>query len=234
MAESVKISNLRLIDLEPYVLGKSFTGEAKNVPRLTKDLFEKFLTMLAENEIAKSFFDAYDHYKDFYTTAVDFRALIPKEMQMEVFYAAKNGSYYVEVPSFCVYMVKCAWEQASGMPNMLPKLIPHPVLTEFFKKDYFLGGLTFRDVVCNVVCDEYNPVSISKPRNKVKDFTELYVEDTDMIAAVPNKIADHLDDTAVLEIKETQNGLESNGVLLRTMCGYAGAINSKYDLRELI
>ena len=34
MAESVKISNLRLIDLEPYVLGKSFTGEAKNVPRL--------------------------------------------------------------------------------------------------------------------------------------------------------------------------------------------------------
>lgn len=134
MAESVKISNLRLIDLEPYVLGKSFTGEAKNVPRLNKDLFEKFLTMLAENEIAKSFFDAYDHYKDFYTTAVDFKALIPKEMQMEVFYAAKNGSYYVEVPSFCVYMVKRAWEQASGMPNMLPKLIPHPVLTEFFKR----------------------------------------------------------------------------------------------------
>ena len=58
MADVVKISNLRLIDLEPYVLGKSFTGEAKNVPRLNKDLFEKFLTMLSENEIAKSFFEA--------------------------------------------------------------------------------------------------------------------------------------------------------------------------------
>lgn len=234
MTEYNKITTSTLSELAPYILGKQFTGEAKTAPRLNKDVFTQFLTMLSENTIAKEFFDVYDNYKDFYTTAVDFKNLIPKEYQMEVFYAAKVGSFYVEVPSFCVYMLKQAWDKADGMPNMVLKLLPTQLLTECFKNGYFLGGLTLRDVICNVCCQDYNPLSEDRPKNRVGDFTELYIKDTDMVAAVPNKIADAFDDAGVLSIVDTDAGLQANGVMLRTMCNYVGAINSKYDLRKLI
>ena len=234
MTEYNRISSLNLSELEPYILGKSFTGDAKDVPRLNRDVFTQFLTMLEESSIAKEFFNVYDNYKDFYTTAVDFKNLIPKEFQMEVFYAAKVGSFYVEAPSFCVYLLKTAYEQANGIPNLVLKLVPVQALTEWFKKGYFLGGLTLRDIICNVCNTDYNPLSEIKPKNRVGDFTELWIKSADMVAAVPNKIADLFDDKGVLDIVDTPNGLESNGVLLRTMGGYVGAINSKYDLRKLI
>ncbi|MCM1219020.1 MAG: hypothetical protein NC548_31445 [Lachnospiraceae bacterium] len=234
MTDYNKVTNMSLSDMEPYILGKQFTGVSKDVPRLNKDVFENFLIMLSEQPIAKEFFEAYSNYKDFYATAVDFKNLIPKEFQMEVFYAAKVGSFYVEVPSFCVYMLKQAWDQANGIPNLILKLVPVQALTEWFKKGYFLGGLTLRDIICNVCCGDYNPLSETKLKNRVGDFTEIWVKDTDMVAAVPNKIADMLDDSGILQIVDTDSGLQSNGVLLRTMAGYVGAINSKYDLRELI
>lgn len=230
----IKLSELTLDDLEPYILGKEFTGEAKDMPRLNKDVFEKFLTMIEEDPIAKSFLDACEHYKDFYNMATDFKALIPKEYQMECFYAAKNGKFYVEIPSFCVYMLDRAYKMTDGIPNLILKYLPYPALTEMLKKDYFLGGMTLRDAICNVCCEEYNPVSKSKPKNKLRDFTELYIASTDMVAAVPHNIADKLDINNVLDIQMTDKGLASNGVLLRTMCDYVGAVNSKYDLRKLI
>lgn len=234
MTESNKLSALHLIDLEPYILGKVHTGEIKNQPRLTTIVFTQFMEMVKQSDTAQSFIDAFENYKDFYKTELDFKALIPKEYQAEAFYAAKNGKFYVEIPSFCVYMLNRAWEESKGIPNLMLKLIPFPVLTEWFKKGYFLGGLTLRDVICNICCESYNPLSISHLKNRVGDFTEIYVEDTDMVAAVPNAIADMLDDTGVLAIKETPDGLSTNQVLLRTMAGYLGAIRSIYDLRELV
>ena len=234
MTSSNKATDMTLSELSPYILGKAYTGKVNTVPRCNKDALTQFLTLLSENPIAKEFFDVYDNYKDFYTTAVDFKNLIPKEYQMEVFYAAKLGSFYVEVPSFCVYMLKKAYEQADGIPNLILKIVPTQVLSEWLKDGYFLGGLTLRDVICNVCCKDYNPLSEDRLKNKVGDFTEVYVKETDMVAAVPNKIADLLDDNGILGITESDIGLQSNGVLLRTMCGYVGAINSKYDLRKLI
>lgn len=234
MTSSNKISEFNLSELEPYILGKEFTGELKDVPRLNKDVFEQFMIMLSESDIASGFFDVYSNYKDFYATATDFKNLIPKEFQMEVFYAAKVGSFYVEIPSFCVFMLKQAWELSQGIPNLILKYVPMQALTEWFKKGYFLGGLTLRDAICNVCCPDYNPLSELRLKNTVGDFTEIWVRDTDMVAAVPNKIADLLDDKGILDIVDTEAGLQSNGVLLRTMAGYVGAINSKYDLRNLI
>lgn len=190
--------------------------------------------MINEDVIAKQFFDTYESYRDFYKTAIDFKNLIPKEHQMEVFYAAKLGKYYPGIPSFCVYMVKRAWEESNGIPNLIPKLLPSVLLNDVFKKGYFLGATTLRDVICNVCTPNYVPLSKTHPKNKVDDFTEVYIESTDMVAALPNKIADSLDDNSIAKIVVGPNGLETQGVLLRTMCNYVGAINSTYDLRQLI
>lgn len=223
-----------LSSLEPYILGKKFTGTAKNVARGNPKVLEDFLTLLEEDPIAKEFFNAYDIAADFYKTMVDFRHFIPKELREEVFYAAKIGKMYREVPSFCVYILEKAWEQCNGIPNLIFKIVPVTAIKKFCEEGYFLGGLTLRDVVCNICNEEYTPLSFYHPKNKVGDFTELYIPSADMVAAVPNSIADTLDDNSVTQITVVSNGLEVNGVLLRTMCNHVGAINSIYDLRELL
>ena len=227
--------NTDLSSLEPYILGKSFTGVCKNQTRCDQEVLENFLTLLEEDSVAKGFFEAFDLASDFYKTMIDFKEFIPKEQRDEVFYAAKNGgTMYKQIPSFCVYVLRKAWEQCNGIPNLLFKIVPITAIKKFCEEGYFLGGLSLHDVVCNVCTEEYSPLSLYHPKNKLKDFTEIYVASTDMVAAVPHSIAEHLDDNSISTIKVTPNGLETNGVLLRTMANHVGAINSVYDLRELL
>jgi len=107
-------------------------------------------------------------------------------------------------------------------------------LKKFLEEGYFLGGLSLRDVICNVCTEEYSPLSLYHPKNKLKDFTEIYVQSTDMVAAVPHIIADALDDASIMSIESTNNGLSTKGVLLRTMANRVGAVNSTYDLRNVL
>lgn len=227
-------ANTTLSELEPYILGKAFLDGELKVVRIDRAIFKKFMEMLNTDPIAKQFFDAYDNYRDFYKTAVDFKNLIPKEVHVECFYAAKLGKYYPGVPSYCAYMVKCAYELCYQIPNLIVKILPLPLLRNCFTPGYFGTGICLRDVICNICCEAYNPVSVTRPKNKVGDYTELYIHTANMVAAVPNKIADALDDASILKIVETSNGLAVNGLLLRSMCNYVGAINSTYDLRKLI
>lgn len=223
-----------LSSLEPYILGKKFTGTAKNTPRFNKEVFEDFVTALEEDSIAKGFFEAYDIAGDFYKTMVDFKQIIPKEYREEVFYAAKVGTMYKEVPSFCVYVLKASWELCHGIPNLLFKVVPITAIKKFCEEGYFLGGITLRDVVCNVCSEEYVPLSLYHTKNKLKEFSEIYVPSADMVAAVPHSIADALDAASIAAITLTANGLETGGMLLRTMGNHVGAINSNYDLREVL
>lgn len=227
-------ANTSLSELEPYILGKAFTEDKVKVTRIDRNIFKQFMEMLSYDPIAKQFFDVYENYRDFYKTATDFRNQIPKEVQAECFYAAKLGKYYSGVPSFCAYMVKKAYDECYGIPNLIVKKLPLPMLRNCFSEDYFGAGICLRDVICSICCESYAPLSDTRPKNRVGDFTELYIRSANMVAAVPNKIADALDDASVLKITETANGLAVDGLLLRTMCNYAGAVSSTYDLRELI
>ena len=87
---NITVADLTLNDLEPYINGKKFTGEVE-VARGDEAIFKKFLNLLEEDDIAKEFFNTYDVAQNFYTTMPDFKQIIPKELQVECFYAAKNG-----------------------------------------------------------------------------------------------------------------------------------------------
>lgn len=219
--------------LEPYINGHKFIDASKFPVRCDERVLEDFLTLLEEDNIAKTFFDTLEVPVDFYNTMVDFKHLVPKDMREEIFFAAKNGEYYKEVPSMCVYMIRKAWSKCYGIPNLIFKILPISAIKEFCKEGY-LGSLTLRDVVCNVCTDEYTPLGTYNRKNKLRDFTEIYVQSTDMVAAVPHSIGDILDDASIAAIQQTSNGLAVGNKLLRTMGGRVGAINSVYDLREVI
>lgn len=234
MGGSNGVSELTLSELEPYVLGKEFLDKPIEMPRCTQEVFDKFMQMIAEDNNAATFLETFEVPKDFYDTLPDFKHEIPKDFREEVFYAGKLGKMYTEVPSECVYILMKAWSTCNGIPNLLLKTVPIAALNKWFRKGYFLGAVSLKDVICNVCTPLYRPLCETRLTSKVGNFTEVYVKKTDMVAALPNKLADALDTKSILEIDLGPNGLEINGVLLRTMAGYVGAINSYYDLRELI
>ena len=229
---NITVADLSLIELEPYITGKQFTGTI-DMPRCPEEVLKKFLNMLEEDDIAKEFFNTYDVAQNFYTTMPDFKHFIPKELQVECFYAAKNGVLYKEIPALCVYILRKANDVCNGIPNLIPKVVPSNVLNEWCKKGYF-NGITLKDAICNVCNSKYKPLSSTYLKNPVDDFVEIYITSTDMVAAVPKKIADCLDEASIERIELTENGLAVDGVLLRTLANYVGAINSYYDLRKLI
>ena len=226
---------LTLDMLAPYIEGQKFFGKAKQKERLKRSVLEDFLTLLEEDDIAKSTFENVEIANEFYEIMTDFKHFIPKEQRQEVFYAAKlGGQYYGEIPSFCVYMVKKCYEKCNGMPNLIFKVMPTRCIKEFLSEGYFTSGITMVDVICNVCNDKYTPISRIRPKCKHDNFTEFYVASTDMVAALPNSIADLLTDSSCNVIEVTGAGLAIGGALVRTMADHVGAINSTYDLRELL
>lgn len=233
MGEYSSAADLTLSQLEPFVLGKDFIGKPIEVVRGNQDIYNKFLKLVEEYE-AQNMLAAYEHPANFYDVYPDFKHEIPKEYREEVFYEGKNGCMYKEIPAQCVYVLKKVWNECNGIPNLILKTVPTAALTMWLRQGYFLGAVTLKDAICNVCTPLYKPLCETRLRNKVGTFTEIYVVQEDMVAAVPNSISNSLGDENIRNMKLGQFGLEVDGILVRTMAGYVGAINSNYDLRELL
>lgn len=220
-----------LDDMCPFIQGKKFEGSAKRFA--DKVAVDEFAKRVSESITAQSNLELIDSWRDFYTIEPDFKNWIKAESRAEAFYAAKNGVFAYMVPSFCIFMLKKAYSTYKS-PNLIFKLLPQPVLDKFFAEGYLGGGLTLQDVVCSFCTPTYQPLSCERLKNRCGDFTEVYVQETDMVALLPNRIADNLDNTAIDNIKLTEAGLSTGGMLLRLMGGSRGVINSTYDLRNLV
>lgn len=223
-----------LSDWEPFISGKEFTKETPNVNRLQENLLDRFMEELNSDTVANTLFKSCDDPRGFFNAMVDFKSWIPKTAMKELFYAAKLKKYSLSVPCFAQFLLERAWSLADGIPNMIIKLLPTAALTELCSKDYFLGGMSLHDVICNVCTEDYTPLCEHHLRNKLQSFTEIYVMDTDMVAAVPHEISDALSDEAIRSIKLTAGGLAVGDRLLSTFGGHFGATHSNYDLRDVV
>lgn len=228
------MANMTLSELEPYILGKKFLGKVKVPERVDVQVLEDFLTFLEEDPVSKELFNSTEVHSDFYKQAYDANHIVPKNLQKEIFYAAKIGKVYQGVPSYCVYMLKKAWELCDGIPNLIMLVLPLGAIKEFLQEDYFGSGINLCTVIRNVCTTEYNPVSDAHPKNKLNKFGEIYVSSTNMIAAVPLGLFDVITDNNCSKIILGQYGLELDGVPIRSLANYVGAVASTYDLRELV
>lgn len=228
------VNDFTLPELVPYITGKRYLDTDSKMVDRNKEWIDKFMELLSSDKIAQEFLKTLDTPSQFYDTMLDFKEFIPSKYWSECFYSAKCGKYYTEIPSICVFFLQRAYEKCNGIPNLLLKVLPYSFLNKCFQYGFFSGGLTLSDAICNVCNPQYHPLSKEKLKNRIGDFTEIYIQSTDMVAAVPNKIADFLSNDAILKIEETPDGLAVEGKLLRTMANYVGAINSTYDLRALL
>lgn len=228
-----KLKDLTLLELEPYICGKKFTGKA-NKPILLTSAVNDFRKYLAQYPNAKSVFDLTEMASDFYKLCPDFVHYFDKDIRLEVYYAAKIGGYYKGIPCYCAYMLKKAFAEVEEIPNLIPKVLPLPVLEQFLREDYFLGGLTLRDAICNVCTPNYTPLSEHKLTVKHDSFYEVYIRDTDMVAAIPSTLMDIIPEEELCNIVVKGKDMYLHDHPVRTLGGYVGAINSCYDLRALL
>ena len=225
------MSNMTLDEMAPYIMGKEFTKEVS--PKHNRDAIDEFAARVGESITAPTNLELVTNWTDFYTVEPDFKHWIKSEDRAEAFYAVKLGFYSPDVPSMCIYMLQQAYDKHKS-PNLIFKMIPNPMLENFFAKGYLGNGYTIHDVVCNFCDNHYYPLSADRLKNSCSTFTEIYVQSTDMVALVPNRIAETLSNDAIDNIVVTPNGLSTNGLLLSHMGGYKGLVNSVYDLRKLI
>ena len=223
-----------LLDYAPYILGKSEMPNSKQIPRITMEQSVQFAERVHSDTVAEQLFDMCERHTDFFSMHIDARTWVPKELQAEAFYTAKNGEFNTVVPAMCVYIMRKAWKECYGIPNLIFKVIPKQYAVQFFAEGYLAPEYRMLDVVHSLCGMEYQPLSEYKRKIRHDTYSEIYVAETDMVAAVPNRIADEITDGMIDAIKVTPDGLAIGESLLRTRGGSYGITNSVYDLRELV
>lgn len=224
---------MNLLEKEPYIKGQLFSREATAPARLTMDVFKKAIDTLAMAPLGEQNLDCCELSKSFYRVEPDVRDVVPEELRDECFYAMKLGYFSKHIPAQAMYWIMKAYNQYK-IPNLIFKLIPDRVFTIMSQQDYLADGYCLQDAVCSLTVPTYTPLSLQNLCVKHEDFAEIYIAKTDMVAAVPLKIAELLSPEDIRNIDVDENGLHIQHHYLRSLAGYVGAINSVYDLRRVI
>lgn len=222
-----------LVDMAPYIIGRAFSRDAKPPIRCTSEMFQRALEVAACSDTFAATVQYCETPKDFYRLEPDIEAFIPLSEREEVFYCLKNEMYSPAVPAKCIYYIKKIYNMYN-IPSLVWKCLPVATLTIFFQGNYLDQGLTLKDVI-NSFCDSnYVPLSTQNLSSKIKDGTEIYVPNTDMVAVVPTNIANKLSYDDLHKVQYVTEGVSVGDSPIRFMSGYHGACRSAYDLRTLV
>ena len=220
---------MTLLEMEPYITGRAFTRKCQAPARCTPEMFSLVCSEAAASDTCAKVLEIVERYQDF---EPDISNMFPKSEREEMFYCLKNNGYSPNVPGKCIYLLKTLTAKY-GSASLALKALPNAYLTILFQKNY-LEGCTVRDVIKSFADPEYEPFTPAKLRIQHKDYDEIYVASEDMVALVPKDISAKIADSDIPQIELGKKGLEVSGLELRFMANHYGAINSFYDLRELI
>lgn len=220
-------------DMAPYIYGERTTRGGLGVYRIEQDLFDEAAQLMADIEGSEFSLDSYEKPKFFYKSNPDMEHLVPKYAQEEIFYALKNGYGNEHVPAKVIYMLNKAYNSVHKIPNLIFKAISKDDFTVMFQEGY-LDDVCMRDVICSFIYEDYTPLTYESPIKLHSDFAEVYIADTDMVAALPLDIVNGMSASDARRLNVTADGICLDTIPLRTLGGRYGATNSVYDLRECL
>lgn len=223
---------MTITEMAPYVYGDIFTRESPAPARCTPAMYKKVVEAASTSGTYSRTIELIDDYKDFLYLEPDIANIFPASEREEMFYCLKNGGYCNDVPAKCIYVLKTLFAKY-GSVSLALKALNVNTFKVFFQKNY-LNDCTMRDVIKNFVDPDYEPLTETNMRIRHKDYDEVLVLEQDMVALLPKVISGRLADTDLPKITMEQDGLAVDGLLLRFMGGYYGAVNSKYDYRGLV
>lgn len=227
--------DLTIAEMAPYIEGKKFL-ESKGTfeKRCDRETFEKFVKDINTLPTAAQMIQAIVSHTVFFECFEDLAVIYPKNLWCDLFYTAKNGVYYDNVPGILVDAVMQSYEKYKCC-NLIVKTIPIGVLNNAFTEGYLTNGVTLSDVIRTLCHFNYMPLTNTKRKVKYTQHSEVYMKDSDMVLCIPTgPMNEALTLNVIEELTEFDNDVFFRGTPIRTMFGYYGASNSKYDLRNII
>lgn len=223
---------MTILEMYPYIMGEVYTRDRHEPSRFDNKIWAVVRNRVADSETFDYTIKNVQTCSDFMKLQPDIAEAIPRSLQEEMFYSLKLGFYSPEVPAKCIYIMKTLFEK-HGSFSLALKALPVSTFNLFFQTRYF-SGVTMRDIAKTFCDPDFEPFSPSKLRLKHKDYDEVYVTSEDMVALLPKAISEKLTDTDLPRIVKEKTDLMIDGLKIRQMGQYFGAVNSTYDLRELI
>jgi hypothetical protein len=220
---------MTIIEKEQYIRGNQHTGEVVSPFRASMEDYNVWEELLYSSTGAPRLLQVTESSSQFFQLEPDIAQYVPKKSRDEMFYALKNGFFSPCVPAKCLYLVNKIYN-THRLCNLVPKLLPK----EVFAKNYLAGGFTLLDVIATLCDKRYTPLARHMLSSSYGDHHEVYVNATDMIAAIPADIASKLSEEEIFQMEVDNDGLKIKGVYIAFMGGRHGACNSKYDLRKLV
>jgi hypothetical protein len=228
------MSTMTIIEAADYILGRKFLGALDKEPyRADKKFLEDAKVLMQKHPTAYKNLSILDSSKLFFAREVDLAHEVPANQREEFFYGMKVGFISSVIPAKALfYMQKCQEEYSTL--NVLPKFVLSGDLTKMFSEGYCADGYNIRDVICSIFQQDYMPLEDCRLVTKNNDYWDVYIQETDMVATVPTRIKEKLqpEDIRRLHVDGTTIKLSENPIYM--LGGYIGAVNSTYDLRNII
>ena len=228
---NVAMDCMTLYEIAPYIKN-TLSLQSKNIYKTTCTQYQEFHDKVCMYPRAKKTLDVLQHHEDFFSIFVDFSNWFPKKDWAELFYAEKLGYHIEHISSTLLYTVKQALDNYPA-PNLAILQIKSSTLSACFRHSLFGEEISLYDIISDQIQSNYTVFDKEHLINPMADFTEIYIIKENMVALLPNDIAEVCDDNFIRGVTLSPNGLVSNGVLLKTLCGHRGICNSFYDLRAV-
>lgn len=183
---------MKITEYAPYILGEVTTRQGLVEPyRLTTERFNEYFDIFAKSRTADQVMRVCESSKAFFYVEDTLKRYVSKEERDEFFFSIKNGFFYEGVPSISLYKILKAYNLYK-LPNLIFKIFSKTACDVFFTDNHLSNDICWRDIICNVISDSYKPVTDVDVKVRYEDFSEVYIAADDMIAAIPNEIADSL------------------------------------------
>lgn len=215
-------------------LGRYIGELNKELYRAQPEDLEEFVNLLEVHPMAKKNIAVTKMPRLFYTREPDLANDIPARKREELFYAYKLGFASPAVPAKLLYLAKYAYEEF-GSPNMLFKVAFEKDLKTFFSKGYLNEEYTVRDVICSITnLQDYMALEEGRNAVKIGNHWDIYIKSEDAIAMIPEELKNILSYSDIENIELKNNKLCIGDKPICQLGRYVGAVNSVYDLRDLL
>lgn len=195
---------------------------------------KEWMRYLAQSPTAHVVLAATEDSKEFFAVDEDFSLLIPKHKQEECFYSLKNGFTAPNCPAQFIYFARQIFKRY-GIANLIGPALPKDLKSKVMKQDYFGAGYTAVDAICNFVWKEFKPITKWHSVVKCGDWYEVYIPNTELVAAVPIEIGRSISQSEISAIELKHDvGLVLHGTPLCRMAGSVKLSSNYYDLRRSI
>jgi hypothetical protein len=167
---------------------------------------------------------------NFFDIERDLAVLVPKQQQLECFYALKNGFVAPNCPAQFIYLVKTIYSRYH-IGNIIAPMLPRDVGKRLCASNYFGAGYTGVDVIRNFANEKFQPITPERLIVRCGDWYEAFVPKHDAVIALPLDVGKMLHSADMLNIEFVPgSGFRLEG---RALCVLAGSSNF-YDLRRAI